>query len=98
MIERVKIADAGRLGARVEVAERILVGEAHVLLLQRQPHLLAERATDPVGCESHGAGEAEAGLDRDDEQIDEIRQLVLDPIASEPDLPLDVARVGTATR
>ena len=79
--------DAARVGALLEVHERLVDGQAHVLLLQRQPQLLAERAADPVGCRPHCRREAEAGLDRDDEEVDQLGQLVLDLVVALPDPP-----------
>ena len=58
-----------------------LVGrQAHGLLLHRQAQLVAERAAEALGRDLHRAGEAEAGLDRDHEQVHELGQLVVDPL------------------
>ena len=58
--------------------ERLVRREAHVLLLQRQPQLVAERAPDAPAATCERAAEAQARLDRHHEQVDELGQLVVD--------------------
>ena len=79
--------DASCVGALLQVHERLVDGQAHVLLLQRQPQLLPERPADPIGCGPHCLREAQAGLDRDDEEVDQLGQLVLDRVVALPDAP-----------
>ena len=55
-----------------------LVDEAHALLLQREPQLVAQRPVEPLGGHPQRAAEADAGLDRHHEQVDQLGQLVVD--------------------
>ena len=48
------------------------------MLLDGRAELVAERALHLVGRQAHRTRQADAGLDRDDEQVDELGQLVLD--------------------
>ena len=77
-IERTNERIAG-VSARVEhVRERLVGRQAHALLLQRQPQLVAERAREALGRDLERAAKPEPGLDRDDEQVDQLGQLVVD--------------------
>ena len=62
--------------------ERLGRREAHALLLQRQPQLLRERAVELLGREAQRADEADAGLDRDDEQVDQLGQRLVDLVVA----------------
>ena len=61
-----------------EVAQRLLRGQAEALLAEREPQLLAERALDAARGELEAGGEADAGLDRRHEQVDELGHLAVD--------------------
>ena len=58
--------------------ERLADRQAHVLLLQRQPQLIAERTLEPLGGHLERPDEAHSGFDRDDKEVDQLRKLVLD--------------------
>ena len=61
-------AHAGRVDAAEEVLERLDERQAHVLLLQRQPHLAGERLLDLRRREPERLREAETRLERDDDR------------------------------
>ena len=66
------------------VLERLERRETEALLLDRQPDLVAERARQALGGEPEGGGERDAGLERDDEQVDQPRKArgrSLEPLA-----------------
>src|SRR5206468_8580947 len=60
------------------ILQRLGAGEAHVLLLQRQAELLAERAFHAFAGDPHRAREPDAGLDGDHQEVDKFRELVVD--------------------
>ena len=75
MIARTKDRIEG-VSQRVEhVAQSLLHREPHVLLLQRQPQLVSERAAEAVRGHTKRGREGETGLDRDDQDVDQLRQL-----------------------
>src|SRR5215210_3039923 len=59
-----------RLRADEHVLQRLGRGKAHVLLLERQPHLLAHRTLQALARQLQRSREAEAGFDRHHEQVD----------------------------
>src|SRR5207302_4871616 len=68
-----------RSGAAIEhVRERLKRRQAHALLLERDPELVAERPLHPLAGDLERGGEAEARLDGDDEQVDQLRHVVVD--------------------
>ena len=87
-------AYAGRVDAGEQVLERLDERQAHVLLLQRQPNLgrRAARGSSPAG-ETERLREAEAGLERHDEEVDQVGKAALDLLA-----PLLRARVDDEHR
>ena len=90
-------AHARRVDAREEVLERLDEREAHVLLLQRQAHLGRERLLDLRRGEPQRLREAEAGLERDDEEVDQVGQPALDLVAALPRARVD-DRTSAATQ
>src|SRR5205823_14255847 len=74
----------GRVHAREEVLERFVRGETEVLLLERQSELLSERSVDALCGEPERRSEAQPGLYGHDEQVDQIRKLVVDLLQPKP--------------
>ena len=81
-IARTKARMPGRVGAARHVLQRLVGADAHALLLERQPQLVAERALELLRREPHRADEADARLDRDDEQVDQVGQLLVDLVVA----------------
>ena len=73
-------AHVRRVRAPAEALDRLVDREAHALLLQREAELLAERVGHALRRDAHRREDAEAGLDRDDEQVDHVRHLLVDPL------------------
>ena len=76
--------------ATTEALDRLTDGEAHPLLLQREPKLLAERVGHALGGDPHRREDSETGLDRHDEQVDHVRHLLVDELHALASLELDV--------
>ena len=83
---------AGRVDAAEEVLERLDEREAHVLLLQRQAHLAGERLLDLRRGEPQRLREAEACLERHDDEVDQVGQVLLDLVAALAALRVDEHR------
>ena len=71
-------AHVRRVGPLTEAGDRLEDGEAHALLLKRQPDLLPERVLEPLGGDAHRGEDAETRFDRDDQQVDHVRHLAVD--------------------
>ena len=69
-----------RVGAAAEALDRLAHREAHALLLEREPELLAERVGHALGRDAHRREDSETGLDRDDEEVDHVRHLLVDQL------------------
>ena len=61
-------------GAAAHVVERFQAGPAQAHLLEDGGELFGERVAELVGDPLHGGVEAEAGLDRDGEQVHGVRE------------------------
>ena len=81
-IERANMRTPGGIDAAEEVLERLDERQAHVLLLQRQAHLAGERLLDLRRREPERLREAETRLERDDDEVDQVRQVLLDLLAA----------------
>ena len=62
-----------RVAAAEHVQQRFLDRQAHVLLLECQEDFLAEGAAKPGRSHLQRSDEPEPSLDRDHEQVDELR-------------------------
>ena len=71
------------------VLERLDRREAHPLLLEHDPQLVAERSLHPLAGELERGAEAESRLDRDDEQVDQLGHAAIDPVQPGLGTPLD---------
>ena len=60
------------------MAERLFGGQAHVLLLKRKAKLITERARDALGGGLDRTAETEPGFHGDDEDVDQLRQVIID--------------------
>src|SRR5918995_2038798 len=69
-----------RVAAREHVRERLVRRQAHRLLLQTEPKLVPEGAFHAFGRLAQRTTEPEAGFDADDEQVDELGEIELDPL------------------
>ena len=78
------------VGAAAEALDRLTDREAHPLLLEREPKLLAERVGHALGRDPHRREDSEAGLDRHDEEVDHVRHLLVDLLHPVTPLELDV--------
>ena len=67
-----------RVDAVAQVVEGLGERRAHALLLEREAHLLPQRAAEAVGAHLQRGREADAGLEAHDELVDEVRDLALD--------------------
>ena len=67
-----------RVDPLAQVLQRFRERRAHALLLEREAHLLAQRALEPVVARLQRRREADARLEAHDELIDEVRGLALD--------------------
>ena len=65
-----------------QVVERLDERQAHVLLLEREAHLGGERLLDLRRREPERLREAEAGLERDDQEVDQVGKAALDLLAA----------------
>ena len=83
-IERENMRTPGVSTRREQVLERLDERQAHVLLLQRQPDLGGERLLDLRRREPQRLREAEAGLERHDEEVDQVGKPALDLLAALP--------------
>src|SRR5436305_1370473 len=82
-------AHRGRVDAREHAHQRLLDRETHPLFLQRQRELVTERTFHAPRGHLQRADETHAGLDGDDEQVDQLRQLVVDLVEPAVGLVLD---------
>ena len=74
--ERTKVRSAGVSAAAEHALQRVVRGQAHPLLLQREAQLVAERPLEPLRGHVQRREEAQACLERHDEQVDQLGQLV----------------------
>ena len=75
MIERAKRRRLGHVEALGEVLERLDAALADAHLVEHDRELLEQRALRALGDACEGAVEAEAGLDRDGQEVEHLGQL-----------------------
>src|SRR5919109_4508690 len=81
-------AHARRVRARQHPLKRFVGCQAHPLLLKRETKLDAERAGEALRSHRKGRNEAYARLESDHEQVDQLRQLVIDLLRALPREPV----------